>query len=134
MTKKLFSTRELCYIALFAAVIAISAWIAIPAALSFTMQTFAVFCTVGLLGTKCAVATVITYVLLGTVGLPVFTGFTGGAAVRLDQINYQQPAAAAQHKEKYRGNAEDVKRRRIAQNAAEKPVKPSGKLPLKHGY
>lgn len=81
MTKKLFSTRELCYIALFAAVIAISAWIAIPAAVSFSMQTFAVFCTVGLLGTKCAIATVITYVLLGTVGLPVFTGFVGGVGI-----------------------------------------------------
>ena len=81
MKHKLFTTRELCYIALFAAVIAISAWIAIPAAVSFTMQTFAVFCTVGLLGTKCAVAAVITYILLGAAGLPIFSGFVGGIGI-----------------------------------------------------
>ncbi len=81
MKKRIFSPRELCYIALFAAVIAISAWIAIPAALSFTMQTFAVFCAVGLLGTKCGVSAILVYVLLGAVGLPVFTGFVGGIGV-----------------------------------------------------
>ena len=81
MTKKLFTTRELCYIALFAAVIAISAWIAIPAALPFTMQTFAVFTAAGLLSTKCSGTAVLVYILLGTVGLPVFTGFTGGIGI-----------------------------------------------------
>lgn len=81
MTKKLFTTRELCYIALFAAVIAISAWMAVPAALPFTMQTFAVFAAAGLLSTKCAVAAVITYVALGAAGLPVFTGFAGGIGI-----------------------------------------------------
>ena len=81
MTKKLFTTRELCYIALFAAVIAISAWIAIPAALPFTFQTFTIFCAVRCLGTKCAMAAVMVYILLGAVGLPVFTGFVGGIGI-----------------------------------------------------
>ncbi len=81
MTKKHFTTRELCYIALFAAVIAISAWIAIPAAISFTLQTFAVFCAVGLLGTKCAVAATVTYILIGAFGVPVFSGFVGGVGI-----------------------------------------------------
>lgn len=81
MKNKLFSVRELVFVALFAAVIAISAWIAIPAAVSFTMQTFAVFCAVGLVGTKCAVSATIVYVLLGSVGLPVFTGFRGGIGI-----------------------------------------------------
>ncbi len=81
MKHKLFSTRELCYIALLAAVIAISAWIAIPAALPFTMQTFAVFSAAGLLSTKCSVAAVTVYILLGAAGVPVFTGFVGGIGI-----------------------------------------------------
>lgn len=73
--------RELVFIALFAALIGIAAWMAIPAAVSFTMQTFAVFSAVGLIGTKCAVGATTVYVLLGAIGLPVFTGFRGGMGI-----------------------------------------------------
>ena len=83
MKNKLFSVRELVFIALFAAVIAISAWIAIPAVVPFTMQTFAVLTCTGLLGMKCGTAAVCVYILLGAVGLPVFTGFTGGIGALL---------------------------------------------------
>ena len=68
-------------IALFAAVITISAWIAVPAAIPFTMQVFAVFLTASLLGAKCGTAAVTVYILLGCVGLPVFSGFVGGVGV-----------------------------------------------------
>lgn len=81
MSKKLFSVREISLIALFAAVIAISSWIAVPAAVPFTMQTFAVFFAAAVLGTKCGTAAVIVYILLGAVGLPVFSGFKGGVGV-----------------------------------------------------
>ena len=81
MKHKLFSARELCCIALFAAVIALSSWIAVPAAVPFTPQTFAVFFAVGLMGTKCGAAAVYVYILLGAVGLPVFSGFKGGIGV-----------------------------------------------------
>ncbi|MBQ6892908.1 MAG: biotin transporter BioY [Clostridia bacterium] len=81
MKSKFFSVRELVFIALFAAVIAVSAWIAVPAAIPFTMQTFAIFMCVSLLGTKCALASVLTYILLGSAGLPVFAGFGGGVGV-----------------------------------------------------
>ena len=74
-------TSDSARIAMMVALMSICAWIGVPVTVPFTMQTFAVFCTVGLLGTKCAVATVITYVLLGTVGLPVFTGFVGGVGI-----------------------------------------------------
>ena len=73
--------RELVLIALFAAVITISAWIAVPAAIPFTMQIFAVFLTAALLGAKCGTAAVAVYILLGCVGLPVFSGFMGGVGV-----------------------------------------------------
>ena len=67
---------------LFAALTAICAWIAIPLpAISFTMQTFAVLLTLGVLGGRWGTVSILLYLLLGLVGLPVFTGFRGGAAV-----------------------------------------------------
>ena len=60
------------------ALIAICAWITIPSAVPFTMQTFAVFLTCGLLGGKRGTIAVIIYLLLGAIGLPVFSGFAGG--------------------------------------------------------
>ena len=76
--KTLFTVKELCYTALGAALMAICAWISIPAQVPFTLQTFAVFFITGLLGLKCGTASVIVYLLLGAVGLPVFAGFKGG--------------------------------------------------------
>lgn len=70
---------------LFAALTAICAWIAIPLpAISFTMQTFAVLLTLGVLGGRWGTVSILLYLLLGLVGLPVFTGFRGGAAALLD--------------------------------------------------
>ena len=42
-TTKISRTLDLAYMALGAVVIAVCAWISIPAAVPFTMQTFAVF-------------------------------------------------------------------------------------------
>ena len=72
------ATIDMVYIALFAGVIAICAWISIPAAVPFTLQTFAVLCTMGLLGGKRSVLTILVYLLLGATGIPVFSGFRGG--------------------------------------------------------
>ena len=70
---------------LFAALTAVCAWIAIPLpGVSFTMQTFAVLLTLGTLGGRWGSTGVLLYLLLGFVGLPVFTGFRGGAAALLD--------------------------------------------------
>ena len=71
-------TQDLVYISLFAVLIAICAWISIPSTVPFTMQTFAVLCAMGLLGGKRSVLAVVLYLLLGAVGLPVFSGFRGG--------------------------------------------------------
>jgi len=81
--KPFLTTRELCYTALGAALTAICAWISIPAQVPFTLQTFAVFLVTGLLGIKCGTISVIVYLLLGAVGLPVFAGFKGGAGILL---------------------------------------------------
>lgn len=72
------TTAELAACALMAVVICVCSWISVPAPVPFTMQTFAVFCTLSLLGGRLGLISVAVYVLLGAVGLPVFSGFTGG--------------------------------------------------------
>ena len=71
-------TRDITMIAQCTALMAVCSWISIPAAVPFTMQTFGVFLAVGLLGGRRGTAAVSVYLLLGAVGLPVFSGFTGG--------------------------------------------------------
>ncbi len=71
------------YISLFAVIIAICSWISIPSAVPFTLQTMAVFTTVGILGGKRGTISVFLYILLGAIGLPVFAGFTGGFGILL---------------------------------------------------
>lgn len=70
---------------LFAALTAVCAWIAIPIPpMAFTMQTFAVFLTLGVLGGKYGTVSILLYLLLGLMGLPVFSGFRGGASALMD--------------------------------------------------
>ena len=76
-------TRAMVYIAAFAALMAACAWISIPAAVPFTMQTFGVFLALGLLGGRRGTIAVLVYLLLGAMGLPVFAGFMGGFGVLL---------------------------------------------------
>ena len=65
--------------ALFAARTAVCAWISIPVGdIAFTMQTFAIFLALGLLGGKWGTVSILIYLLLGAVGMPVFSGFQGG--------------------------------------------------------
>lgn len=76
-------TKDLALCALFAALMAVCAWITIPATVPFTLQTFAVFAALGLLGGKRGTVAVAVYLLLGAVGLPVFSGFQGGVGALL---------------------------------------------------
>ena len=46
---KKFSTRDLVLCAMFAGLLAVCSWISVPAAVPFTLQTFAVFLTLMLL-------------------------------------------------------------------------------------
>ena len=68
-------------IALFAAIIAVCSWIQIPMTVPFTMQTFAVFCALTTLGGKGGTISILIYIVLGAVGVPVFAGFTGGIGI-----------------------------------------------------
>ena len=78
------STRNMVRAALFAGVMAVCAWLAVPVAdIGFTMQTFGVFLALGLLGGKWGTVSIGIYLLLGLVGLPVFSGFRGGPGMLL---------------------------------------------------
>lgn len=74
-------TYDMAYIAVFAVLMAICSWISIPTVIPFTLQTFAVFLAVCVLGGKRGTLSVLVFVLLGAVGVPVFAGFTGGPHV-----------------------------------------------------
>lgn len=64
---------------LFAALMAICAWICIPVSdIGITLQTFGVFLALLMLGGKWGSISILLYLLLGAVGLPVFSGFRGG--------------------------------------------------------
>ena len=69
---------DMIYIAISVALMAICAWISIPAPVPFTLQTFGVFVTVGILGGKRGSLAILIYLLLGLIGVPVFSGFGGG--------------------------------------------------------
>ncbi len=73
-----WALKDMLYIAICSALIAVCAWISIPMTVPVTLQTFGVFATVGLLGTKRGLAAVAVYILLGAIGLPVFSEFRGG--------------------------------------------------------
>lgn len=76
-------TYDVAYIGIFTALITICSWISIPAAIPFTLQTFAVFLAVSILGGKRGTLAVVVYVLLGAIGIPVFAEFTGGIGIIL---------------------------------------------------
>lgn len=65
-----------------AAIIAVLAQITIPLPLiPITGQTLAVGLVVTILGTKYGSLSVLLYILLGAIGLPVFSGFSGGLGI-----------------------------------------------------
>ena len=77
-TTSRFRTVDLAYIALFAVLMAVCAWITIPMTVPFTLQIFAVFAALVTLGGRRGTYAVVVYLLLGAVGLPVGAGFQGG--------------------------------------------------------
>lgn len=81
--KKTFKTIDLVYMAMGAVLIAVCSWISVPTNIPFTMQTFAVFFVLAAFGGKRGTVSIIVYVLLGAVGVPVFAQFTSGIGILL---------------------------------------------------
>lgn len=80
--EKRFSVKDLAYIGLSSAVIAVCAFITIPVgAVPITLQTLGVCIVAALFGLKRGTLSVLVYILLGAVGIPVFSGFKGGIGV-----------------------------------------------------
>ncbi len=82
MKKGGFSVREMAVIAIMAAVICVAAplCIPVPSGVPVSLATMAVYLSGALLGKVRGSAAVVVYIMLGAVGLPVFSGFMGGAA------------------------------------------------------
>lgn len=79
-----FPVRDMTRCAFFTALMAVCAWIGIPLGNTvFTLQTFGVFLSLGLLGGKWGTLSILCYLLLGAAGMPVFSGFRGGAGALL---------------------------------------------------
>ena len=79
------NVRKMVLCSQFASLIALCAWIAVPVPpMAVTLQTFGVLLTLGLLGGKWGTVSVLLYLTMGAMGLPVFAGFRGGFAALLD--------------------------------------------------
>lgn len=76
-------TQDMVLISLFAVLMAICSWISIPTAVPFTLQTFAVFLAVSVLGGKKGTIAICIYLLLGIIGIPVYAGGTAGIGMIL---------------------------------------------------
>ena len=78
---KKIQIKDAALIGLMTALIAACAWISIPLTVPITLQTMGVCLAAGLLGAKRGTISVAAYIVLGLVGVPVFSGFKGGAGV-----------------------------------------------------
>lgn len=70
--------KSMTYISLMSVIIVLCAWLTIPFAVPFTMHTFGIFFALLFLGGKKGTISIAIYLLLGALGLPVFSGFSGG--------------------------------------------------------
>ena len=75
-----FRSIDMAYIAIGTATLTVCSWITIPSVVPFTLQTFAVILILGMLGGRRGTFSILLYILLGLIGVPVFSGFRGGPA------------------------------------------------------
>ncbi len=78
--KKVINIKDLCHIAVFAAIIAVISQLSVPmpAGVPMTLQTFIIPMAAVVMGTRKGTLSTLLYILLGVVGLPVFSGMRGG--------------------------------------------------------
>lgn len=77
-----FSAKKLSFIALCSAILCVISPFSIPIfAVPISLSTFAVYLTGAILGGKYAPISVSVYILIGIIGVPVFSGFNGGINV-----------------------------------------------------
>ncbi|KYC45583.1 MAG: BioY family protein [Candidatus Methanofastidiosum methylothiophilum] len=80
----MIKSKELSFVALFAALTAVGGFISIPFyPVPLTLQVFFVLLSGALLGKKLGALSQIVYLGLGAIGAPVFHNFTGGIGILL---------------------------------------------------
>ena len=77
------NTLDLVYTGIGIALITVCSWINIPMTVPFTLQTFAVFAVLLILGGERGTLATLIYVIMGAIGIPVFAGFSGGLGIIL---------------------------------------------------
>ena len=76
------STHDVTFAAAGVALMAVASWVTVPVGVvPFTLQTMAVTFVALALRPKAAIASMLAYVLIGAVGVPVFSGMSGGVGV-----------------------------------------------------
>ncbi len=80
-----YSIQNLCYIAVFTAIICVLSQISIPmpAGVPMTLQTLIIPLAGIVLGKKRGTYATLLYLLIGAIGIPVFAGFSSGLGVLL---------------------------------------------------
>ncbi len=77
-----FSVKDMALVSLFAAVCCVCGMITIPTGVvPITLATFGVMVSTMILGEKRAIISVALYLIIGLVGVPVFSGMNGGLGV-----------------------------------------------------
>ena len=76
------NTKDITRTGVTVALLAVSAWVTVPfGPVPFTLQTLALAMIPAMLNRTCAIASVCCYVLLGAIGLPMFSSMQGGIGV-----------------------------------------------------
>lgn len=80
--RPLSRTRSIAFVGLTIAIMVVSAWVTVPLGpIPFTLQMFAVTFAIVVLKPQEAIAAIVGYLLLGAIGVPVFSGMRGGVGV-----------------------------------------------------
>ncbi len=77
-------SRAITRVAVASALISVCSLISIPSPIPITLQTFAVFFSLYHLGGKSGTLSVLVYIAIGAMGLPIFSGFAGGVGRLVD--------------------------------------------------
>lgn len=75
-------TKSIAYVGLSIAIIAVCSWVTVPIGpVPFTLQMFGIPLIIALLPPLQAISAVYLFVIIGALGVPVFSGFKGGIGV-----------------------------------------------------
>ena len=76
--------KKICFVAIFSAILCILAPLSLPIGpVSITLATLGVYIVSALLDYRLAPLVIIIYIILGIIGLPVFSNFTSGIGIIL---------------------------------------------------